>query len=387
MATYKAELHPTKKADGTHLIMLRITKNRKLTRMSTGYYVKPKDWNTKGEVRITCRMSSVYNSGIEKLIRNCQEEETKSLLKNTRTTGKQIKQKIKGSTTIFKDAALHYIESKAGRLSPRTIQRYKDHLSIFADFAGNIEADLITKDTIKKYEIFAMKGRSENTVHRGIMTLSEIWNHLAEMEMVSGSNPFRKTTLKAHKAEKQRLTVEELEIIRTFPLIGVQAIARDVFMLQYYLGGLRISDVLTLKSESIQSSRIEFSDMKTGRHQSHIIPKQAEEILNRYTTSKLGYAIPLITIPDTNDKFLKHIESKTATVNDSLREIVKKAKINKRISSHVARHSFADHLRQSDASIYTISKALGHSSIKMTENYLESFDTKAVDEAVRKIFK
>ena len=51
-----------------------------------------------------------------------------------------------------------------------------------------------------------------------------------------------------------------------------------------------------------------------------------------------------------------------------------KAVINKKISTHTARHSYADIARQKTDNIYNLSKTLGHSSIKITEAYLASFD-------------
>ena len=59
------------------------------------------------------------------------------------------------------------------------------------------------------------------------------------------------------------------------------------------------------------------------------------------------------------------------------------------LSFHVSRHTFADIARKKigkSFGIYEISKMLGHSSIKVTENYLNSFDQDSVDEAMNSIF-
>lgn len=50
---------------------------------------------------------------------------------------------------------------------------------------------------------------------------------------------------------------------------------------------------------------------------------------------------------------------------------------------HIARHSFANIARQKKANVYDISKALGHSSLKITENYLSKFDTTSQDETMK----
>lgn len=62
------------------------------------------------------------------------------------------------------------------------------------------------------------------------------------------------------------------------------------------------------------------------------------------------------------------------------------AGITKKLSMHIARHSFANIARQKKANVYDISKALGHSSIKITETYLSAFDTQSEDETMLKVY-
>ena len=53
---------------------------------------------------------------------------------------------------------------------------------------------------------------------------------------------------------------------------------------------------------------------------------------------------------------------------------------------HISRHSFANIARQKNANVYDISKALGHSSLKITESYLSKFDTQSQDETMKQVF-
>lgn len=54
---------------------------------------------------------------------------------------------------------------------------------------------------------------------------------------------------------------------------------------------------------------------------------------------------------------------------------------------HIARHSFANIARQKNANVYDISKALGHSNLKITETYLSKFDTTSQDATMKQVFK
>ena len=63
------------------------------------------------------------------------------------------------------------------------------------------------------------------------------------------------------------------------------------------------------------------------------------------------------------------------------------AGIEKTIRMHVSRHSFANIARQKKANLYDISKALGHSSLSITEAYLSKFDVESQDATIKQIFK
>ena len=73
-------------------------------------------------------------------------------------------------------------------------------------------------------------------------------------------------------------------------------------------------------------------------------------------------------------------------INKYLKDIAKKAEITKNVTTHTARHSFADIARKKTDNIYNLSKTLGHSSIKVTEAYLATFDEQAVDDTLNNVF-
>ncbi len=72
--------------------------------------------------------------------------------------------------------------------------------------------------------------------------------------------------------------------------------------------------------------------------------------------------------------------------NRALEKIAEQAGIEDKVTFHVSRHSFADYARTSNMSIYDISKALGHSDIKITQDYLKSFDETSLDKGMEQLF-
>nr|HPJ87431.1 tyrosine-type recombinase/integrase [Candidatus Pacearchaeota archaeon] len=89
--------------------------------------------------------------------------------------------------------------------------------------------------------------------------------------------------------------------------------------------------------------------------------------------------------PEQLANLFQSIESQIVRYNALLKSIAFRAKIKKNLTSHIARHSFADIARKK-VSVYDIQKMLGHSSVKVTEGYLKSLDIEAMDEAMEQVF-
>jgi site-specific recombinase XerD len=81
------------------------------------------------------------------------------------------------------------------------------------------------------------------------------------------------------------------------------------------------------------------------------------------------------------------VNSKNSLLNKYLNILANMAGITKKVSMHIARHSFANIARQKKANVYDISKALGHSSLKITETYLSKFDTTSQDATMKQVFE
>jgi integrase len=162
-------------------------------------------------------------------------------------------------------------------------------------------------------------------------------------------------------------------------------------MFAFYTAGMRASDIITLKWSNIQNGRLIYQMHKTGKIHSLKLTDKAKKILSYYGPKKFSeYVFPFFNsdIDYADAMFLPNrISAKTALINKYLKVIATKAEINKKISTHTARHSFADIARKKTNNIYNLSKTLGHSDLKVTEVYLASFDEEAVDSTLDEVFK
>jgi integrase len=209
-------------------------------------------------------------------------------------------------------------------------------------------------------------------------------------------NPFLRLKLKEAKARpKAKLTdreVAQLEALPTEQLALDQLRARDTWLLQFYLLGSRIGDVLTLRWRDVRPSEVEFTEHKTGKQK--IAPRHAaldavlarygpgapEDFVLPYLKASASYAqfpagltwAELSRLPLYRPKWLAllpRVEAATATINGKLKKVALLAAIEKNITTHTARHSFADRGRRLGLPAADMRDMLNHHSIAQTEEY------------------
>lgn len=90
--------------------------------------------------------------------------------------------------------------------------------------------------------------------------------------------------------------------------------------------------------------------------------------------------------PELRHKMYQNVSAKNALINKYLKKIAEKAEIDKLLSMHISRHSFAHLAQESGAESSAIKNILGHSNLATTERYMGSFDTTKTDETLRNVF-
>jgi integrase len=133
------------------------------------------------------------------------------------------------------------------------------------------------------------------------------------------------------------------------------------------LTGLRLSDVKKLKWSDVSKLdglwRITFHQQKTKGLQYYDISEQARELLGEQISNEQNLIFGKL--------------GKNDIVNQHLKNLCSVAGINKHITFHCARHTFAMLQLSHGTEIYTLQKLLGHSSINNTVKYLKMLDDKS----------
>lgn len=419
-ATFKVVIKPTPSKDGRHLIMVRITVNRKVVYQGTGIRVKQSDWNDKGTfekgnwIRSSNPMYEVYNRSLKNQINTLDEK----YHVNSNLSAFALKSSINQNSQSF----TQYFHSFILRLESASLARknkYKSTLNKLLNFVNGRELFLsdLTTDFILKFENYLLSFNKRNTASKTLSFLKAVINQLYKDNptlVTVCPNPFVQVKLRYEKTTKTRLTPEEIELIEKADLAptayatnrenhkNLKHHSRNIFLLQYYFAGTRISDMLLAQKKHFASGRFIYRSKKTDTPRNFKIPDKAAKILGEYLPLLQDedfvfpflplHAQELILLSSKNDKAAmdkldKLIESKTTIISKNLKLIAKELGINKNISTHVARHSFADQARKNKTDVYAISKALGHSRITVTEDYLDSFDTDAIDGVIDSVVK
>lgn len=353
-------------------VALECRQSTKKMYISSKILLKPDQWD-RGKV--------INHSNAEKLTvyltkwRNQIEEiELDALLKGRNLSLYQLKTAIKSnvrSSASISDFVESIIYESARKKS--TIGGYKYLVNDLKQRYGDITLEDISYDMIDKYRNTMRKqGLSENTIKGRLKLLHCIATEALKRNLIN-DDPFKFITIGDMTARVGYLTMKEVKAIERLKLAGKEAKVRDLFLLACFTG-LRWGDLSTLEEAVIENGILHKMMLKTN-HEVHIpidtlFWGKAREIIARYP----------------NIKRLSHCCCDT-TANKILKDIAKKAGINKRVYMHLGRKTFSCMLQSLGVSRDDISILMGHKSSKVTQTHYLFNNLEQVQTNIGNIFQ
>lgn len=262
-----------------------------------------------------------------------------------------------------------------------TVYRYKSMMRYLGEMIKkeynvyDLPLSEFTGEVIRAYEVFLKteKDLCQNTLIRYMKALKKITNRCIANDWIK-KDPFVGIKFKEVPTEPDFLTIEELNrIYECEPGCKRLEVVRDIFLMSAFTG-LAFSDVSQLAPEHIV--RDNAGNLWIRKHR-----QKTRQISN----------IPLLDIPAAILK--KYEGNKKAAqkgvllpvpanqvMNRYLKEIATICKIDKYLTTHVARHTYATVCLSQGVSLKNVSKMLGHASVKMTEHYARVLDTSILRE-------
>lgn len=248
----------------------------------------------------------------------------------------------------------------------------------------------ISPTFLNKYEVFLRsRGGSDGGIGVRMRAIRALYNFAIERKVIKQHlYPFKSYKVSKLKGKriKKALSIGEVKKIISLDLEKYPLLtnSRNYFVFSFYTRGMNFADMMKLEWSAISDDKIFYTRSKTkGNFMVKILPP-VREILDFYKTYSLGtkYVFPILLKENLTPSQLQNRKHKTLQrYNKDLKEIAKICGINKNISSYVARHSFANCLKQKGVATDIISESMGHQNLAVTQAYLKELDSSVLDEA------
>lgn len=385
MATVKVLLKENKKNKrDEYPIYIRITKDRRTKFISTGKYIIKDHWNEKiRRVRKSHPNSARLNAYIAQKVAEAEGVALELETKSRSVSSGRIKERIMGKSTMdffqYADSYLKKYETKTAVSTYRTVKAVIDKLRTYCN-GKSLFMDEISVSFLKDYEnyMYSVLENGKNTIHYNFKKINQVLHEAIKEDLMEfKDNPFLKIKFKLEPTQRSYLTEDELKQIENLELKENLNVFhhRNMYLFAATAGGLRISDLLKLKWSNFDGERLIIKIQKTGQPLIIKLPNKSLEILHYYkqfSKKDSDFVFPGLNndYDYSNPKILHNaISSSTTLCNKSLKEIAKKAEIEKHISFHTSRHTFATRALRKGMRIEYVGKIMGHKDIKETQVY------------------
>lgn len=269
---------------------------------------------------------------------------------------------------------LEYCEFRK-ELDWNTLKAYRIDLKQFFEY---VQEDLPEKSRIEEYITDLHKKYKQKTIKRKIASIKAYYNYLEECEIIDDS-PFRKIKVKFKESKvlPRIIPREEIEQLLNYMYsLGKENNnkkekywLRDVAVIEtLFATGARVSEVSNIKADSVNLNTGLIRIMGKGGKERYIqiASKDILNVLKRYYDQN---------VPEIKKSGFFFINSRGGRYTEQsirlmLKKYTKAAGIDRNITPHMFRHSFATYLIEEGVDISCVQQILGHSSIKTTQIYI-----------------
>ena len=394
------------KKDNTYPLMLRLTKSGKRKYVSLGLSVEERFWDFKKNTpKRNCPDRDAILSVIERKSKQYREQITQFKVEGKNYTLETLVQRVENPVRqmnfgeyldyliqqLKEENRLGYAESFKGLKS--SLIRYCDSL----DF----QFTHIDQQWLKGYEMFLIRsGKKENTIGIRFRSLRVIFNKAVSEKLVKREyypfddfkvSKFHEQTMKRaiSKEDIKRIIELDLRTVTTYhsPYLSL---GRDLFLFSYLSCGINLTDMARIRYCDIFEGRLSYHRQKTGKLISFQLQPMALDIIEKYRKPEArqdDYVFPILDrkVHKTAIQIRDKVRKANKAANKALHRIGEKLDIPIDLTTYVARHSYATVLKRSGVSTAIISESLGHSSEKVTQIYLDSFENSQIDEAMKNL--
>lgn len=344
----------------------------------------------KTEAKISQEMELIhyYLASLEKQGRYSVEDLVK-LYRRKKDDGKLL-----GYTEIL-------IQEKEESGQIRTARAYRTVTCGLVKFnkGEDIPLSQINARLIKDFEIYLKElGRMPNTVSYYMRILRAIYNKAVLDKRIinrNGENPFADVSTGVYKTMKRALSLNEMQAIHEIDFKQLQKkeevqsqkhvqleslhMAQRLFKFCFFCRGMCFVDLSYLRKDNIRGGVIRYTRKKTGTYMEIRVTSLMQQIIDSFAeeTRDSLYVFPIIKEAGKDSRL--QYESALRVQNDRLKRLALFAGIDKPVSTHMSRHTWATIAKEKNIPLPVISESLGHSSERTTQIYLGLLENSLLD--------
>lgn len=394
-------------------LFIRLTRNRQSCTVTTPYQVYHNEWDPVRHCLVYSGCDPVRRrelSHIEEELRREHrlvediilrlEEESRCSAAAVGQTYRQSKDRK--SLRVFTCRLSRDLQQQ-GRY--RTSKAYMTVCRGFLSFLNKEDISLSGLDStlLLSFERYLKeRSRAANTISYYMRNLRAIYNKAVAEGLISKirSNPFIevytgvRTTRKRALSRRSLLKLGQLDV-----LLGVNPDndkkdydqrkrpldAQRLFFFSFHARGISFVDLAYLRKDNIRRGVLSYYRKKTGRQIDVKVTPAMQSIINSFCerVRQSPYLFPIIKSPGKGSRL--EYESGLRLQNKRLEKLACMAGVREKVTTHVARHSWATMAKGENLPLWVISEGLGHSNEKTTYTYLASFDRSILDVAGERI--
>lgn len=366
---YKFILKPQPNKDGLNPVYLRAFQHGKKIEIATSIIIHKEDWS---ESKQRVKKRSEQYERANTILDAYDKKAFKCILENfinsdDLLTLQQFKNYMQGNIRnddSFTDFIFNYLEDNKSRLRSESWWSYRSQITKMLKFRSYIGFVDITEKFINEYQHYMLHTlkNNENTVSKSLRSLRTFVNVAMRYGYIK-NNPFKYITIKKVDGKRDFLSVNELNKLSKAYFSNQIKDLKEKEIMRYFLfscyTGLRYSDLKSLKANAIYEKKLRITMHKTSYIVTIPLSQKALALLAETKNSDSGFVFKVYC---------------NKVTNRILKKIGVQYKIRKKLTCHVARHTFATTSVNLGIPIEVISKLLGHTSLKTTQVYAKIVD-------------
>ncbi|WP_370039368.1 phage integrase SAM-like domain-containing protein [Parabacteroides sp. AF48-14] len=393
---------------------MRVIHNRQVKTVTLpGCRLYPEEWNKETQEVIYPDNNPRRLAALELLARRVNDE-VELLNTHLQTLEKQGRYSVEDLVRLYRQRKDNstlsgYCDTLASELKRlgqgRTANAYRTVTRGLIKFNKGQDIPLreINARLIKEFEIYLKTCCMPNTISYYMRNLRAIYNKAVAEKIIRGRDekPFAGVYTGVTKTMKRALRLEEVQKLLSLDLNGLVKeqepdnakrieleklyTAQRYFAFCFNARGMCFIDLAYLQKSNIRSGVIKYVRKKTGQQMEVKVNNEMKAIIDSFSKETAGIPFLFPIIRDMGKDYRPQYENGLRIQNLRLKKLAVMADIPRQLSTHWARHSWANMGKQQDLPLRVISECLGHKSEKTTLIYLDQLDNSLLDSANDKI--